>query len=121
MGKSDGLRACDAARELAEMILELVRKLPSRAPAALRSQLTAAALSVSANLAEGFARGTPREKIQFSRISSGSLAEAQSYLKVCINEHFIDEKTFYRPWNRSVVVARMIARIIAKLERQPKP
>jgi four helix bundle protein len=118
MGKADGVRAGEAARELAEMILEIARKLPPRAPAALRSQMTAAALSVSANLAEGFARGTPREKIQFSRIASGSLAETQSYLKVCINERFMDEKTFYRPWNRSVVVARMIARLIAKLERR---
>jgi four helix bundle protein len=117
MGASDGLKVCRAAQEFAEKVAALSRELPACAPAKLRGQLADAARSISANLAEGFGRGTRPQKIQYSRNAKGSLEEVQSYLRTCVNDHLIDKQRFYWFWNRSVVIARMLSRIIAKLER----
>ena len=117
MSRSDGLRVWQAARELAEQITTLTQAMPNNTPAKLRTQLVSAANSVSANIAEGVGRGTPGEKARFFRISRGSLEETQNYLRVLVNTALIDRATFYPPWHRSVLIGRMLAKLIDKLGR----
>jgi four helix bundle protein len=47
---------------------------------ALTSQFRRAAVSITANIAEGFARKSLKEKIRFYNISQGSLEECRNYL-----------------------------------------
>jgi len=47
---------------------------------ALTSQFRRAAISISANIAEGFTRKSLKEKIRFYNISQGSLEECRNYL-----------------------------------------
>jgi len=98
--------------------MKLVRGLPRRAPSKLRAQLVESARSVGANIAEGWGRGTTAEKLHFSRNANGSLEESQEHLRECINTHLIDRKTFYGPWNLSIVTARMLVSLIARLEQE---
>jgi four helix bundle protein len=116
MSGSDPLRVIQAAREFGLQVLDVVGKLPRRAPSGLRSQLAESAQAVGSILAEGFGRGTTAEKIHYSRMANGSLEESQEYLRECINLHLIDRKVFYRLWNLSVVTSRMLLSLIAKLE-----
>ena len=118
MKDDDGLKVLDAGRAYALQIFEIARRLPRNAPSKLRADLVEASRSVGANIAEGFGRGTIGEKIHFSRMANGSLEESQEHLRECVNTHFIDRKTFYRPWNLSVVTSRMILSLIEKLERR---
>ena len=46
----------------------------------LGSQLRRAALSVAANIVEGYGRRTPRDRVHFLRIASASLSEVGYYL-----------------------------------------
>lgn len=47
---------------------------------ALTSQFRRAAISISANIAEGFTRKSLKEKVRFYNISQGSLEECRNYL-----------------------------------------
>lgn len=47
---------------------------------ALTSQFRRAAVSITANIAEGFARKSLKEKIRFYNISQGSLEECRNFL-----------------------------------------
>ena len=68
------------ANELAIEIVLLTRRSSLRADRRFCTQLAAAARSIPANIAEGFARFTPSEFARFLRIANGSLAEVQTYL-----------------------------------------
>jgi four helix bundle protein len=118
MGKSKGLRLLDGARGLTEDILEVVDSFPSHDLAGMREQLAAAARSISANIAEGCGRGTGKQRLQFLRTANGSLEEVQNDLKICSKRRWLDKKTFLRLWNRALVVGRMLAALMRRLERE---
>ena len=67
---------------LARDIYELSATWPSDERYNIVSQIRRAAVSVSANLAEGVGRDTPREMVRFSRIALGSLYEVDSFLEI---------------------------------------
>jgi hypothetical protein len=50
-------------------------------------------------------------------MANGSLEESQNSLRECINTRLIDRKTPYRSWNLSIAIGRMLAALIARLQR----
>ena len=58
------------------------------------SQLTRAADSISANLAEGFGRYHKKDKIKFFRYSFGSLLETIDWIKKAKTRALIDEEQY---------------------------
>lgn len=63
---------------LAKLTYELSRKLPREEVFALTSQMRRAAISVPANIAEGFGRETTPAFINHLRIAQGSLKELET-------------------------------------------
>jgi four helix bundle protein len=114
MGKTNGLHALELAHLLVKEILEAVALFPADAPPGLRKQLCDAANSVAANIAEGFGRATLTERRYFLRISRGSLEETQSHWKVSRRASYVAENRFFRVWNFTMVLHRMIAKLSRK-------
>ncbi|MBW3551145.1 MAG: four helix bundle protein [Proteobacteria bacterium] len=79
-------KAMDVVRE----VYRLAPRLPKAEIYGLRSQLTRAAVSVSANIAEGWTRESVREKRQFLSVAHGSLAELETLLTICEEAGFFD-------------------------------
>jgi len=72
-------KAMEAARE----VYRLVPRLPKEETYGMRSQITRAAVSIAANIAEGWTRETRGDKAQFLAIAQGSLAEVETLLTLC--------------------------------------
>jgi len=68
------------AHALVLTIYTLIEGFPEREKYALEQQLIRAAVSVPANIAEGFRRMSSAEKVRFYNIAQGSLAEVTYFL-----------------------------------------
>ncbi len=101
--------AWQRARELTREVYAVTRDYPFSKDYALSSQIRRAAVSIMANIAEGFERdGTP-EFLQFLSISKGSLAEVKTHLFIAFDQSYIDQPQFTRLMNLSTNVSRQIA------------
>jgi len=61
-------------------VYRLSQSFPTHEIYGLTSQLRRAAVSIPANIAEGFKKKTPKEKLRFFNIAQGSLEEVRYYL-----------------------------------------
>jgi four helix bundle protein len=75
--------------ELAKQLYALTTKFPSEEKFGLISQIRRAAVSVSSNIAEGQARNTTGEFIQFISHAEGSAAELDTQLYLSVELGFV--------------------------------
>jgi len=65
-------------------VYRVTSKFPDFELYALTSQLRRAALSVPSNIAEGAARKSPKEFLQFLSVARGSISEMDTHLEVAL-------------------------------------
>jgi four helix bundle protein len=90
-------------------------KLPKGKGWALESQMTRAALSMPANIAEGCGRAGDRDFRRFLRHSLGSACELEYYLLLARDLGFLPERAYERLTPRVVEVKRMLSGLIRRL------
>ncbi len=78
-----------AGRELKRRIYALVQTFPPEERYGLAGPMRSAAVSVTANIAEGHGRYHYQENIQFCRQSRGSLCELQDHLTTCLDVGYV--------------------------------
>lgn len=88
------LVAWQRADDLFIRIHMLCRTFPAIERYELSSQARRAAYSVAANIVEGFARRTPRDRLHFLHIAEGSLAELGYCIHVARRLAYVSEQTF---------------------------
>ncbi|WP_295878936.1 four helix bundle protein [uncultured Thiohalocapsa sp.] len=74
----------------------------------LTSQLRRAAVSVSANIAEGAARTASKEFLQFLSIASGSLAEAKTLLLLAHRLRMLERETYTELFREASELGKML-------------
>jgi four helix bundle protein len=74
------LDAWKEAHKLVLMVYEVTKAFPRDERFGLISQMRRAAVSIPANIAEGFKRHGIRDKIHFYNVSEGSLEELKCFL-----------------------------------------
>lgn len=79
------------SQELAVLIYKVTSSFPTKETYALVDQLRRAAGSVSANIAEGYGRGTNKDKAHFYHIARGSLLETKSHLYLAARLDYIKQ------------------------------
>jgi len=78
--KFEDLQVWQKAHRLALGIYKVTKGFPADERFGLVSQMRRSAVSVPANIAEGFSRRTAKEKLYFYNIAQGSLEELKYYL-----------------------------------------
>lgn len=78
--KFEDLNVWDKAHHLVLNIYSITKNFPIEKKFGLISQMRRAAVSVPANIAEGFKKRTLKDKVNFYNISQGSLQELRYYI-----------------------------------------
>lgn len=82
----------NGAKELAIIIYQITSTFPSTEKFNLVDQLRRAAISISANIAEGSTRETKREQTRFMNIAYGSAIEVLNHSLIAKELGFIQEE-----------------------------
>ena len=109
--------------ELVKDIYEFTSTLPNDEKFGLISQLKRASVSVPANIAEGAARNTKKEFVNFLYISQGSLSEIDTLIDLCISlnisRHGIPETVNQKISKLSAMLNKLIKSIKLEIDKQP--
>lgn len=103
------LEVYDKARELVKDVYIIQNKFPQEERYALGDQVRRAAVSITANLAEGSGRKSLREKIHFIEISFGSMMEVFCELQTACDLGYITEQQFDELRPQFTDVAKMLS------------
>ncbi|MBM3151791.1 MAG: four helix bundle protein [Chloroflexi bacterium] len=110
------LQVWQEAHQLVLRVYEITRKFPSDERFGLVSQIRRAALSIPANIAEGFKRRGLQDKIRFYNTAEGSLEELKYFFIVSKDLGYINSTT--DKLTRADMVGRLLNGLIASTERR---
>ena len=82
----------------------------------LVNQIQSVAVSAMSNIAEGFARKSNKEFIQFLFIAKSSAAEVQSQLYVTLDQKYVQQSTFERIYSQAEEVSKITSGFIKYLK-----
>ncbi len=116
----EDLTCWKSGREFRKEIYKISEKFPKEEQYHLTAQIRDAAVSITANLAEGFGRYHYQENIQCCRISRGSTNEVLDHLYTALDEKYISKKDFDRLYKQGREVERAINGYIGFLQGQLK-
>jgi four helix bundle protein len=102
---------------LAEMIYRFSSQLPKEETYGMRSQLTRAVVSIPANIAEGQARQSTGEFLQFLGIARGSLAELETLLILCGNLNLLPQESVSSALNACEEIGKLLTGLVKSLRR----
>ena len=77
------LRVWQKSMDLVVQCYKTTQKLPTNEQFGLTAQIRRAAVSIPANIAEGFGRWHRKEFVRFLLVANGSLKELQTHFLVC--------------------------------------
>ncbi len=82
------------ADELVLLIYDLTKKFPREELFGLTSQMRRCAVSIPANIVEGYGRRTQKDKLQFYYIAHGSLNELEYYIDLSFKLKYISKEEY---------------------------
>jgi len=88
------LRAWQLGMDIAVDVYKVTDNFPSEEKFGLISQMRKCSVSIPSNIAEGAARNSKKEFVNFLYISLGSLSELDTQLELAKRLEFIDEKAW---------------------------
>lgn len=93
----------------------ITKNFPAIEQYALSSQLTRAAVSVPANIAEGYDRTSKKEYRYYVSIAKGSLAEVETYFLLAMELGYITREDFNKIDSLRAEVGRMLTGLLKSI------
>ena len=110
--------------EMVEAVYRLSKTFPNEERFGLTSQMQRAAVSVPANIAEGYGRMSRPDYLHHLAIARGSLMELETHLTIAVRLDFAQRDQALPVWDLSQQVGRLLHGLIQSLRRgnsTPKP
>src|SRR3989344_7362940 len=106
------LHAWQEARLLAAKTYEKTKSFPPVEQFGLTNQTRRASVSIAANIAEGFARRTSKDKRGFYQTALGSLSELESHFRIAEDLKFVSSAQLQALVEQMIRVGRLITGLL---------
>jgi four helix bundle protein len=113
MGDFRKLRVWQNAKDLAVRVYQIAKLQSITKDYGYKDQIQRAAVSISANIAEGDELGTDKQSIRHFYIAKGSSAELQTLIIIGAEIGYIEKVTADGLMNDCKVISFMLAKIIS--------
>lgn len=114
----EGLEVYEKSRALVSEVYRIQSQFPKEERFALGDQIRRAAVSITANLAEGSGRQSLKEKIHFIEISYGSLMEVFCELQTACDLGYMTDEQLNNIRPQFTDIAKMLSGLRSSLERK---
>jgi four helix bundle protein len=111
----EDIEAWKEARNIVNRVYSVCRVNGFRKDYSLTDQVRRSAISIMANIAEGFSRKGNKEFIQFLFIAKSSAAELQSHLYIAVDQGYLEKNQFDELYGELDKVQRKISNFIKYL------
>ena len=116
----EDMEVWQAAKQVVTEVYRLTRDGALAKDYGFKDQLQRAAVSIMANVADGYERGGNRELIQFLYIAKGSAAQTRSLVHAAKDLGYLSEEQRSSMLERLVSIGRQLGGFIRYLEQGPK-
>ncbi|MEP7212765.1 MAG: four helix bundle protein [Acidobacteriota bacterium] len=117
--KFEEIKAWQKARELTVAVYGLSSNGNFSKDFGLRDQLRRAAVSIMANIADGYGRRTNKDFANFLVIAHASAAEVQSHLYIALDLKYISQPDFDSCYQMLDEISRMTMTLCSHLRKTP--
>ncbi len=100
--------AWQKAHEFVLLVYKITNTFPSHERFGLCSQFQRAAVSIAANIAEGYRKKGIADKLRFFNISQGSLEECRYYIILAKDLKYINDENYYQLTDRLEEASRLL-------------
>ncbi len=106
---------------LAEAVYRLTATFPRDEQYGLTSQSRRASVSIPANIAEGYGRGSRASYAAFVKIAQGSLKELETHLLLSARIGITSEPAIQPLLDEADQLGKMLRSLLASLQKSPMP
>jgi len=114
----EDIESWQVARKLTVSIYALSQSSSLGKEFGLRDQLQRAAVSIMANISEGFDSRSDAEFVRFLNYAYRSATEVQSHLYVARDQEYLDEDTFAGVYDQATTVKKLLNGFIHYLSKR---
>jgi four helix bundle protein len=120
LGESSKLKIWQLGMEVVIDVYRLTESFPKEERFGLSSQMRRCAVSIPSNIAEGAARNTDKEFINFLHIAQGSLAELDTQLELSLRLKLINQESWITMDTKLLEEDKMLSGLINKVRSGKK-
>lgn len=113
----EDIEAWQLGRELKRSVYQFSKAGEFAKDFALKDQIRRAAISVTANIAEGIEREGNREFVQFLSHSKGSCGEVQDHLYTALDQSYLTQEQFDELYRKASEVGQKLGAFMNYLQR----
>lgn len=110
------LKVWQKAMSFAELIYQYTGRFPTSERMGMTSQLQRAAVSITANIAEGCGKSTKADFIRFLHISYGSVKEVENYIILASRLKYLTHEQVEEATARCQEISKMLFSFIRTLK-----
>ncbi|MBI4744942.1 MAG: four helix bundle protein [Actinobacteria bacterium] len=105
---------------LATFVYQTTETFPKSESYGLTSQMRRASISVPSNIAEGAARSSSKEFLQFLNIAGGSLSELDTQIEIASNLKYLNNEQRQNFETRLESIAKKLAGLISHIRKKAR-